>query len=131
MRAFLHVTDGDASAALNLGPGRGRSPRDIIAAVEAVCGRKGLWRRAIRADSTRDMLGWEPAHSDVQAVSNGRARADGAVRLTVAGSVLPNAEVPRTPTWSRTPPPAARSGHGTFLFAGKETVSVRVDTTVG
>ena len=93
VRDYIHVTDladahvraldylqkGGASLALNLGTGKGASVREVVAAVEAHAGRPvpvierdrrpgdppGLIADPARA---REVLGWQPAHSDLDAI---------------------------------------------------------------
>jgi UDP-glucose-4-epimerase GalE len=79
VRALGHLAAGGASAALNLGTGRGYSVREVIAAVERIGGRKVPQREAARrpgdppelvADPTlaRSRLGWQPRHSDLDTI---------------------------------------------------------------
>jgi len=93
IRDYLHVTDlgvahvaalkyldaGGASAAFNLGTGRGHSVREVISMVERVGGRgvpvREVGRRAgdppsLVADARKsaDVLGWRPEHSSLEEI---------------------------------------------------------------
>ncbi len=79
LRALEHLGAGGASAALNLGTGRGHSVLEVIAAAEAVSGRKIPWRAAPRragdppalvADPSRAaaLLGWRAELSDLDTI---------------------------------------------------------------
>lgn len=93
VRDYIHVTDlaeahvlaladllgGGASAALNLGTGRGHSVREVVSTIEAVGGRQVPVREAPRragdppvlvADPTRAMerLNWQPTHSSLSTI---------------------------------------------------------------
>ncbi|HEV2336675.1 MAG TPA: UDP-glucose 4-epimerase GalE [Stellaceae bacterium] len=77
--ALGHLAAGGASAALNLGTGKGCSVREVIAAVERIGGRAVPRREAARrpgdppelvADAAlaRSILGWQPRHSDLDTI---------------------------------------------------------------
>ncbi len=77
--ALGHLAAGGASAALNLGTGKGHSVREVIAAVERIGGRAVPRREAARrpgdppelvADAAlaRSILGWQPRHSDLDTI---------------------------------------------------------------
>ena len=90
IRDYIHVSDlasahvlaleklaqGMASQSLNLGTGKGTSVKEMVEAVEKVCGRKVpvvyAPRRAgdpavliAAADKARALLGWQPAYTDI------------------------------------------------------------------
>ena len=90
IRDYIHVSDlasahvlaleklaqGMASQSLNLGTGKGTSVKEMVEAVEKVCGRKVpvvyAPRRAgdpavliAAADKARALLGWKPAYTDI------------------------------------------------------------------
>ena len=90
IRDYIHVSDlasahvlaleklaqGMASQSLNLGTGKGTSVKEMVKAVEKVCGRKVpvvyAPRRAgdpavliAAADKARALLGWQPAYTDI------------------------------------------------------------------
>lgn len=94
IRDYIHVTDladahlkaldrlrgGGDSAVLNCGYGTGFSVRDVIAAVERSTNRKIPVRETGRragdppaliagADAIRDVLGWVPAHNDLEEIT--------------------------------------------------------------
>lgn len=77
--ALRHLAAGGASAAVNLGTGRGHSVREVIAAIEAETGRRVRVEEAPRragdppalvADPTRarNLLGWAPACSSLPTI---------------------------------------------------------------
>lgn len=93
VRDYIHVTDlveahallldhlrgGGASVTLNCGYGRGYSVREVIDTVRRVSGREFEVREAprragdpaaivARADKVRTVLGWEPAHADLEEI---------------------------------------------------------------
>src|SRR6516162_5333185 len=79
LKALDHLLAGGTSAGVNLGTGRGHSIRDVIAAVEAVCGRTvpvvEAPRRpgdppALVADPRlgQRLLGWKPRQSDLTTI---------------------------------------------------------------
>lgn len=79
VRALAYLETASESLALNLGTGRGRSVREVIAAVERASARKVAAREAPRragdppalvADSRRasEVLGWTPAISDLDTI---------------------------------------------------------------
>jgi UDP-glucose 4-epimerase len=93
IRDYVHVADlalahllalerlrgGGGNIALNLGTGRGRSVREVIAAAEAATGRKVPAQAAPRrpgdppalvADPSlaAEILGWRPQHSDLDTI---------------------------------------------------------------
>lgn len=74
--ALGHLLDGKASVALNLGTGQGRSIFDIIAAIEAVTGKRTPWEAAERrpgdpsilvADTkaAQEVLGFKARYTDL------------------------------------------------------------------
>jgi UDP-arabinose 4-epimerase len=79
VRALAHLLRGGESRAFNLGTGRGHSVLEVLAAVAQVCGRTVPVVDAPRrpgdgpilvADATEAarVLGWQPAHSDLQTI---------------------------------------------------------------
>ncbi len=77
--ALEHLAGGGESLRLNLGTGRGHSVREVIAAVEKVCGRKVPAREAPRragdppelvADprAAASVLGWTPKYPDLETI---------------------------------------------------------------
>ena len=79
VRALCYLLDGGQSHALNLGTGRGHSVREVIRAVEQVCGcsipvREVARRRgdppALVGDPQRvaEILGWRPAYPDLERI---------------------------------------------------------------
>jgi UDP-arabinose 4-epimerase len=99
IRDYIHVTDlaavhvaaldhlrrGGASAAVNLGTGAGHSVRDVIAAVERATGRPVPIEEAPRRPGdppalvaapakARQLLGWQPQHSDLDTIVTTAAR---------------------------------------------------------
>jgi len=75
VRALVHLEQGGAAGALNLGTGRGTSVREIITGVEQLCGHPVPVRHCpsragdapeLVADPTRahNVLGWRARHSD-------------------------------------------------------------------
>ncbi|MCC7257740.1 MAG: UDP-glucose 4-epimerase GalE [Gammaproteobacteria bacterium] len=77
--ALRHLREGGASATLNCGYGHGYSVREVIAAVERAAGRKLAVREEPRragdpptlvavADRIRTVLGWTPAHDDLDVI---------------------------------------------------------------
>ena len=79
IRALRYLEAGGASAAFNLGTGRGHSVREVIAAVENATGRAVPKREEARrpgdppelvADAARagEVLGWLPQHSDLPTI---------------------------------------------------------------
>jgi UDP-arabinose 4-epimerase len=79
LRALEHLGAGGGSVALNLGTGSGHSVRQVIAAAEAVSGRRILWRDSPRrpgdapalvADPSlaAEILGWRPRLSDLETI---------------------------------------------------------------
>ncbi len=79
LRALERLRAGGASLAVNLGAGSGHSVREVIAAVEAVSGRKVPARAAPRrsgdpaalvadASLAAKILGWRPRHSDLDTI---------------------------------------------------------------
>ena len=77
--ALRHLERGGASTALNLATGAGHSVREVIAAAERVTGRRIPRRETARrpgdppalvaeAARARDVLGWAPAHSDLDTI---------------------------------------------------------------
>ncbi len=79
LRALERLREGGGNIAVNLGTGRGRSVREVIAAAEAATGRrvpvKAAPRRpgdppALVADPSlaAEILGWRPQHSDLDTI---------------------------------------------------------------
>jgi UDP-glucose-4-epimerase GalE len=79
VRALAYLRKGGQSVALNLGTGHGHSVRETIAAAERITGlaipKQEAPRRAgdppiLVADpaSARALLGWQPAHSDIDTI---------------------------------------------------------------
>lgn len=79
LRALTYLEKGGATTAINLGTGSGFSIREILTAVERVLGtpvphtisprRPGDPPSLVAlADKARDVLGWEPKHSDIETV---------------------------------------------------------------
>jgi UDP-glucose-4-epimerase GalE len=79
VRALQYLAGGGASATLNLGTGKGHSVREVVAAVERVCGRPVPRREAPRragdppalvadAGLVRERLDWRPTHSDLDTI---------------------------------------------------------------
>jgi UDP-glucose-4-epimerase GalE len=79
VHALQYLSAGGASAAQNLGTGRGHSVREVVAAVERIAGRPVPRREAPRrpgdppqlvADATlaRERLDWRPEHSDLDTI---------------------------------------------------------------
>jgi UDP-glucose 4-epimerase len=77
--ALQHLRSGGESFTLNCGYGTGYSVREVIAAVEAVCGQRLNVQVAPRrlgdpamvvakSDRIREVLGWEPEHADLQEI---------------------------------------------------------------
>lgn len=80
--AIKHLARGGESAALNLGSGRGVSVREVIEAARRVTGKaiEALESGRREGDSpvlvadislARDLIGWEPAQGDMDAMING------------------------------------------------------------
>ena len=80
VRALDHLKKGGANLALNLGTGKGNSVREVIAAVEAVSGRKVPVQEGPRragdpaelvADArlARDILGWIPRYPEIRTIA--------------------------------------------------------------
>ena len=76
LSALRHLSEGGASAALNLGTGRGHSVKQIVATVERLSGRKVPVREGSRrsgdaptlvADASRafEVLGWTPRYASL------------------------------------------------------------------
>ena len=89
LRALRHLEDDGPSGALNLGTGRGHSVREVVAMVERVTGRKVGARDAPRRASdppalvaapgrARQLLGWEPRWSSLEAIVQSACRWHGA-----------------------------------------------------
>ncbi len=79
LRALERLRGGGGNIAVNLGTGRGRSVREVIAAAEAATGRKVPAQAALRrpgdppalvADPSlaAEILGWRPQHSDLDTI---------------------------------------------------------------
>jgi UDP-arabinose 4-epimerase len=79
VRALQYLSEGGASATLNLGTGRGHSVREIVAAVERISERPVPRREAPRrpgdppqlvadAGLAGERLGWRPTHSDLDTI---------------------------------------------------------------
>ena len=79
LRALERLRTGGASIAVNLGTGRGQSVREVIAAAEAISGRKVPAQAAPRrpgdppaliADPRRaiEIFGWRAQHSDLETI---------------------------------------------------------------
>lgn len=77
VKAVQYLIGGGGSTALNLGSGRGYSVREVLAMIEQVSGKLVPYvekaRRAgdaialyASADMARELLGWEPIHSDLR-----------------------------------------------------------------
>lgn len=87
VKALQHLNTGGATAALNLGTGRGHSVRKVLSAVERLSGRKVPVRHASRragdppelvADARRaaELLDWRAAHSDLDTIVDTALRWD-------------------------------------------------------
>ncbi|HEV7996690.1 MAG TPA: UDP-glucose 4-epimerase GalE [Stellaceae bacterium] len=79
LRALEHLREGGASIAVNLGTGSGHSVREVIAAAEAVSGRKIAARAAPRRSGdpaalvadpglAAEIFGWRARHSDLDTI---------------------------------------------------------------
>jgi UDP-arabinose 4-epimerase len=77
VRALKYLLNGHESCALNLANARGHSVREVIAAVERVCGcavRSKIWSRRPgdppilvgAADRARTLFGWKPERSELE-----------------------------------------------------------------
>ena len=89
LRALRHLEGDGPSGALNLGTGRGHSVREVVAMVERVTGRKVGARDAPRRAGdppalvaapgrARQLLGWEPRWSSLEAIVHSACRWHGA-----------------------------------------------------
>ena len=89
LRALRHLEGDGPSGALNLGTGRGHSVREVVAMVERVTGRKVGARDAPRRAGdppalvaaprrARQLLGWEPRWSSLEAIVQSACRWHGA-----------------------------------------------------
>ncbi len=72
--ALRHLVEGGASAAVNLGTGRGASVREVIDAVEAVAGRRVTVKEAPRRAGDPPVLVADPSRAE--ALLKWRAKAD-------------------------------------------------------
>jgi UDP-glucose-4-epimerase GalE len=79
VRALQYLEGGGANIALNLATGRGYSVREIVSAVERLCGRRVPWSAQPRREGdppelyadaglARRLLGWEPRLSDLDTI---------------------------------------------------------------
>ena len=79
LRALEHLREGGASIAVNLGTGSGHSVREVIAAAEAVSGRRIAARAAPRRSGdpaalvadpglAAEIFGWRARHSDLDTI---------------------------------------------------------------
>jgi UDP-glucose-4-epimerase GalE len=79
VRALRYLEAGGDSGAANLGTGRGYSVREVVQTVERVSGRPVPTAEVARrpgdppalyakADRARTLLGWQPQHSDIEAI---------------------------------------------------------------
>jgi UDP-glucose-4-epimerase GalE len=79
VQALKYLLDAAPSAAFNLGTGQGFSVREVIAAVDRVCGRPVAFRESARrpgdapslianADKAISIVGWQPKYSDLTTI---------------------------------------------------------------